>query len=112
MLNSRARAAFLSPWPTRAHSSSTLSGIKAFLRPVYAPRCLARAIPSRWRSLIKSRSNCATAPRTESIRFAIGGLVGLVVANICVQGTKSLIPADLYRLQELHVDTNALVFIF
>jgi hypothetical protein len=38
--------------------------------------------------------------------------VGLVVANICVQGTKSLIPADLYRLQELHVDTNALVFIF
>jgi predicted permease len=43
---------------------------------------------------------------------SIGGLVGLVVANICVQGTKSLIPADLYRLQELHVDTNALVFIF
>jgi putative ABC transport system permease protein len=43
---------------------------------------------------------------------SIGGLVGLVVANICVQGTKSLIPADLYRLQELHVDTNALGFIF
>ena len=43
---------------------------------------------------------------------SIGGLVGLVVANICVQGTKSLIPADLYRLKELHVDTNALGFIF
>jgi putative ABC transport system permease protein len=41
-----------------------------------------------------------------------GGLIGLVVANICVQGTKSLIPADLYRLQEFHVDANALIFIF
>ena len=43
---------------------------------------------------------------------AIGGLLGLVVAKVCVQSTKSLIPADLYRLQELHVDTNALAFIF
>src|SRR3984893_15086853 len=43
---------------------------------------------------------------------SIGGLAGLAVANICVQGTKSLIPADLYRLQESHVDTNALGFIF
>ena len=43
---------------------------------------------------------------------AIGGLIGLVVAKVCVQSTKSLIPTELYRLQELRVDTNALVFIF
>jgi predicted permease len=43
---------------------------------------------------------------------AIGGLLGLVVAKVCVQSTKSLIPADLYRLQELQVETNALAFIF
>jgi putative ABC transport system permease protein len=43
---------------------------------------------------------------------SIGGLVGLIVANVCVQGTKSLIPGNLYRLHELHVDTSALIFIF
>jgi putative ABC transport system permease protein len=43
---------------------------------------------------------------------AIGGLLGLVVASVCIRSTKNLIPADLYRLQELQVDTNALVFIF
>lgn len=42
---------------------------------------------------------------------SVGGLVGLVVAGICVRGTQSLMPADLYRLQELHVDANALLFI-
>jgi predicted permease len=41
----------------------------------------------------------------------VGGLVGLVLANVCVRGTKNLIPVDLYRLQEFHVDTNALAFI-
>jgi predicted permease len=40
-----------------------------------------------------------------------GGVVGLVVANVCVRGTKNLIPVDLYRLQDFHVDTNALAFI-
>ena len=43
---------------------------------------------------------------------AVGGVVGLFVAQICVQGTRSLMPADLYRLQELHVDSNTLGFIF
>jgi ABC-type antimicrobial peptide transport system permease subunit len=43
---------------------------------------------------------------------SIGGLAGLAVANVSVQGTRSPIPADLYRLQELHVNTNALGFIF
>ena len=42
---------------------------------------------------------------------AVGGVVGLFVAQICVQGTRSLMPADLYRLQELHVDSNTLGFI-
>ena len=41
----------------------------------------------------------------------VGGLVGLVLAKVCVRGAKNLIPADLYRLQEFHVDTNALAFI-
>lgn len=43
---------------------------------------------------------------------AVGGVVGLFVAQICVQGTRSLMPSDLYRLQELHVDSNTLGFIF
>jgi putative ABC transport system permease protein len=43
---------------------------------------------------------------------AIGGLLGLVVARVSVQSAKSLVPADLFRLQELHVDANALGFIF
>ncbi|HXO96712.1 MAG TPA: FtsX-like permease family protein [Chthoniobacterales bacterium] len=42
---------------------------------------------------------------------AVGGVVGLFVAQICVQGTRSLMPSDLYRLQELHVDSNTLGFI-
>jgi ABC-type lipoprotein release transport system permease subunit len=43
---------------------------------------------------------------------SIGGIAGLFVANVCVQATKGLMPADLYRLQELHVDSNALACIF
>jgi predicted permease len=60
---------------------------------------------SRWRVL-------AQLLLETTLLTAIGGLLGLVVANVCVQSTKSLIPPDLYRLQELQVDTNALVFIF
>jgi putative ABC transport system permease protein len=47
-----------------------------------------------------------------AVLTSVGGLVGLVVANVCAWSTKNLIPADLYRLQDLRVDTNALVFIF
>jgi putative ABC transport system permease protein len=42
----------------------------------------------------------------------IGGPVGLIVAHWCVQGTKNFMPADLYRLQEFQVDSNALIFVF
>lgn len=42
---------------------------------------------------------------------SVGGLVGLVVADVCVRGAQSLMPADLYRLQALQVDSNALLFI-
>lgn len=38
------------------------------LCPRYAPRCLASAIPSRWRSRIRGRSNSANAPMTESMK--------------------------------------------
>ena len=43
---------------------------------------------------------------------SIGGLAGLIVAHLSVQGTKNFMPADLYRLQEFHVDSNALLFVF
>jgi putative ABC transport system permease protein len=43
---------------------------------------------------------------------SIGGTVGIVIANLCVWGSKSLIPTDLYRLQELRVNWNALGFAF
>jgi putative ABC transport system permease protein len=43
---------------------------------------------------------------------SIGGIAGIVIANLCVWGTKSLIPTDLYRLRELHVNWNALGFTF
>ncbi len=43
---------------------------------------------------------------------AIGGGAGIVIANISVWGTKSLIPTDLYRLQELQVNWNATGFTF
>lgn len=41
-------------------------------RPLCAPRCLARAMPSRWRSLMRERSNSAKAPMTECMRLARG----------------------------------------
>jgi len=43
---------------------------------------------------------------------SIGGIVGVGVANLCVWGTKSFIPPELYRFQELQVDGNALGFTF
>jgi len=43
---------------------------------------------------------------------SIGGIVGIGLANLCLWGTKSLIPTDLYRFQELQVDWNALGFTF
>jgi predicted permease len=43
---------------------------------------------------------------------SIGGIAGIVIANVCVWGTKRLIPTDLYRLQELQVNWNALGFTF
>jgi len=43
---------------------------------------------------------------------AIGGLAGIGIASVCVWGTKSLIPTDLYRLQELQVNWNATGFTF
>jgi putative ABC transport system permease protein len=43
---------------------------------------------------------------------SIGGFVGIGVANVCVWGTKNLIPTDLYRFQELQVNWNALGFTF
>ena len=41
---------------------------------------------------------------------SVGGIAGIVIANVFVRATKSLIPADLYRLQELEVSWNALGF--
>ena len=35
--------------------------------------CLAKVIPSRWRSLSKARSNSAKAPITDSIKLAVRG---------------------------------------
>jgi uncharacterized membrane protein len=49
--------------------------------------------------------------KASSSLTSVGGLVGLVVADVCVRGAQSLMSADLYRLQELHVDSNALLFI-
>jgi predicted permease len=43
---------------------------------------------------------------------SIGGIAGIVIANVCVWSTKRLIPTDLYRLQELQVNWNALGFTF
>ena len=43
---------------------------------------------------------------------SIGGIAGIVIANVSVWGTKGLIPTDLYRLQELQVNWNALGFTF
>ena len=43
---------------------------------------------------------------------AIGGLVGIGIASVCIWGTKSLIPTDLYRWQELQVNWNATGFTF
>jgi predicted permease len=42
----------------------------------------------------------------------IGGIAGIGLANVCVWGTKRLIPTDLYRLQELQVNWSALGFAF
>jgi putative ABC transport system permease protein len=42
----------------------------------------------------------------------VGGIAGIVIAIVFVRGTKSLIPTDLYRLQELQVNWNALGFTF
>jgi putative ABC transport system permease protein len=41
---------------------------------------------------------------------SIGGIAGIAVANVCVWGTKNLIPKDLYRFQELQVNWDALGF--
>jgi putative ABC transport system permease protein len=43
---------------------------------------------------------------------AIGGIAGIGIANVCLWATKSLIPTDIYRFQELQVDWNALGFTF
>ncbi|HEX6564463.1 MAG TPA: ABC transporter permease [Chthoniobacterales bacterium] len=43
---------------------------------------------------------------------SIGGILGIGLANVCVWGTKSLIPIDLYRFQELQVDWKPLGFTF
>ena len=43
---------------------------------------------------------------------SMGGIAGIVIANVSVWGTKGLIPTDLYRLQELQVNWNALGFTF
>jgi putative ABC transport system permease protein len=50
--------------------------------------------------------------RETGLLTAIGGFAGLVISNVCVWGSKSLIPTDLYRFQELHVNWNALGFTF
>ena len=41
---------------------------------------------------------------------SLGGIAGIVIADVFVRATKSLIPTDLYRLQELQVNWNALGF--
>ena len=43
---------------------------------------------------------------------SIGGIAGIVIANVCVGATQRLIPTDIYRLQELQVNWNALGFTF
>jgi putative ABC transport system permease protein len=43
---------------------------------------------------------------------SIGGIAGIGIANVCVWGTKSLIPTDIYRFHELQVNWNALGFTF
>ena len=60
---------------------------------------------SRWRVVAQLMLETA-------LLTAVSGLFGFVAANVCVQSTKRLIPSDLYRLQELNVDTNALLFVF
>jgi putative ABC transport system permease protein len=42
----------------------------------------------------------------------IGGIAGIVIADVCVWAIKSLIPTDIYRFQELQVNWNALGFTF
>ena len=49
----------------------TCASLKDLLRPRYAPRFLARSMPSRWRSRIKARSNSAKAPITDRRSVAI-----------------------------------------
>lgn len=46
-----------------------------------------------------------------SLLASIGGILGIGVANFCIWGTKSLVPTDLYRFQQMQVNWNAMGFI-
>jgi putative ABC transport system permease protein len=50
--------------------------------------------------------------RETLLLTAIGGIAGIVIAKVCVWATKSLIPRDIYRFQELQANWNALGFTF
>ena len=59
--------------PARA-SRSTSAALRCAVgaRPLYLPSAAALAMPSRWRSNIKSRSNAAMAPSMVSISLPVG----------------------------------------
>ena len=50
--------------------------------------------------------------RETALLTAIGGIAGIGIAHLCLCATKSLIPTDLYRFQELQINWNALGFTF
>ncbi len=62
MLNSRASCALGSPAVARCRRVAACSSDRAFLRPRYAPRCLAKAMPSRCRSRIRGALELSEGP--------------------------------------------------
>ena len=54
------------PAAKRARSSASWSGVSVGVRPNLTPLARARALPSSVRSLMRSRSKLATAPRTKT----------------------------------------------
>ena len=72
-----ASTAVISPARQRVTTRSKLSGKGCGLRPVYLPRSLAIAIPSRWRCKMYSRSSSATATNTVSINLPVGVVVSI-----------------------------------
>lgn len=70
MANSRARAALFSPALARFRRFLARSAVSDGLRPLYLPSFFAIAIPSRWRSRIRLRSNSPKLPSTLNSKLA------------------------------------------